>query len=110
MTYNINHTANNRGNKNESISSTKLNKSEEKKDENTNATRNPLSVECLIGINNEKQSDGNDENIEQKSISNEADLHSIVNVFNLIDIIKTNILSIEKKFRNDNGNFQINFF
>jgi hypothetical protein len=94
------------GNKNEYISS-KLNKLDQKKDENNNAARNPLSVECLIGINNEKSINGNDEeNTEKKFSRNNANLQSIVNVFHLIDIIKTNIISIEKKFQNDNGNFK----
>ncbi len=108
MIKNKNESTNNSGNNNESISS-KLNKSNQKKDENNNATRNPLSVECLIGINNEKIINGNDENIEKNYSSKNVDLQSIVNVFQLIDIIKTNIISIEKKFQNDNGNFNIPF-
>ena len=80
--------------------------------------QHPLSIEYLVGLNSSRQdSPKKIENVKSATIQanqkekpysfdiNEPQNNdSIINICNLTDIIKFNIISIEKKFQTDNGN------
>jgi hypothetical protein len=63
---------------------------------------NPLSVECLIGVESRDK-----RNLFDEQKTNEQKQNSLMNICNLIDVIKLNIVTIEKNFQNVNGIYQI---